>query len=374
MAGLGFLVKGFMVCLPAIALLPYLVLQHRRHHHLFNPGLYLGLVLGAIPPVGWLWVSSWRYGAMPFQELVGKLFLLGTHQWKGTGPLYYLWNIPANAFPWPLFALIGLGLALRHADINRLVRASGHVLLLLGYPVILFVELSLFKTRTQYYPLQLLPFMALLAGVALDWLVSLYANRTSPRRWLSALLTYTFGGLAVLLILAGIAVTVGIPGVELTPEVQHYGAIAFGLGLGWLVLPIVWIGRHWYGKPAFSARHWLAGWLLGPWLALATLGITGVFGNHNPDVKAFLQQPAIASILQTHPIDFVSKNLPDDDAEKTFVLLSFYTPDLGKQVSQVTDLPTSRYAWVGPQHPLTPSTHYRRLGSIRGWQLIQASR
>ncbi|MHC5600085.1 MAG: ArnT family glycosyltransferase, partial [Nostoc sp.] len=46
--GLGFLVRSFMIFLPIIALLPYLIWEHRRHRHLSNPILYLGFFVGLI--------------------------------------------------------------------------------------------------------------------------------------------------------------------------------------------------------------------------------------------------------------------------------------------------------------------------------------
>ncbi|NJL09200.1 MAG: hypothetical protein HC908_00115 [Calothrix sp. SM1_7_51] len=54
--GLGFLIKGFMIFLPGVAIFPYLLLTLRHKRHLTNPGLYLGLILGAIPVFIWFGV------------------------------------------------------------------------------------------------------------------------------------------------------------------------------------------------------------------------------------------------------------------------------------------------------------------------------
>ena len=402
--GLGFLIKGFMILLPPVALLPYLISSHRRSQHLLNLGLYLGLFLGALPLIGWFAASWAKYGMQPFQQLVGKLFLLGSQGWYQAGPLYYLWNIPANAFPWPLFALIGMILILQNlslksllgtASTQRLQRSFSPILgfrqvsslpLLLGYPVVLFLELSLFKTRTPYYPLQLLPFMSLLAALALDWLVRIYSHRASASVGklfldrLPAIFSYTFGGLAGLLVVAAIALmlisqfslNIDISGgLVIDQELRKYSIIALGLGLGWLSLPVLWLARYRWGDPGVTAGYWLAGWLLGPWLGLMVASLTGLYGDYSPDVKAFLRQPEVATVIQTHPIDFVVQNSLHGDEHKTWVLLSFYTPQLGEKLPQVSALPRAEYAWVSPQSVVVPSSGYQPIATLQGWQLIQ---
>lgn len=386
--GLGFLVKGFMILLPAVALLPYLLLPRRSHPPLQNPGLYLGLGVGALPLMAWFWASWAKYGSQPFQQLLGKLLLLGRQSWHGAGPFYYFWNIPANAFPWPLFTLIGVGLLLQDPGLKRLLAEplarrslwygeSGHQLslpLLLGYPLLLFLALSGFKTRTPYYALQLFPFMALLAGLALNWLLRIYNQPRSPQQWLPGLLSYGFGGLAGLLLSAGIAVLVGVPlpglPVELPiQEIQRYGVMALGLGLGWSGLLLLWRWRLQRGKVP-QGEYWLACWLVGPWLALMAAGLTGAYGDYSPELKAFVHQPQVAAILQTYPLDFVVQPRLSGEEHKTWVLLSFYTPKLGQQHSQVSQLAPGSYAWVSPELGVPPASRYQLLGKIQQWQLI----
>ncbi|MBD0335531.1 MAG: glycosyltransferase family 39 protein, partial [Cyanobacteria bacterium Co-bin13] len=154
--GLGFLVKTFMIVLPVVALLPYLVLEQPRHRHLSNRGLYLGLLLGFVPVALWLSLSVNRYGLLPLEQLFGKLVILSENALQiYTTPLFYLWNIPANSFPWAFFAIAGFLLTWRTPGLSRKS-------LWLGYPLLLLILLTVFRTRTWYYPLQLHPFMALL--------------------------------------------------------------------------------------------------------------------------------------------------------------------------------------------------------------------
>lgn len=365
--GIGFLIKGFMVILPVVALLPYLIAEQRRHRHLTQPALYLGLVLGFIPLGIWFWVSWLHYGWLPFQQLFGKLFFLGTQDRYSADPLYYVWNIPLNAFPWPLFTLIGVGFAFNRSIARR-------SWLLLSYPTLLFLELSLFKTRTPYYPLQILPFMALLAGLGLEHLSQLIGVKSKPSfiERLPGWLSYGFGGLAALLTLAGLWIQVGLAKSWNIPNLQLYGAIALVLGIGWMALPGLWWQRHRLQQVLPIRLLWLGSWLLGVCLALIVVVTHGLFGDYSPEIKAFLQQPEIGAIVQQQPIDFVVREPVDGETHKTWVLLSFYTPHLGEQFSQLAALPTAHYAWISPS--LTSdnlASRYQIVGTINQWKLVQ---
>ena len=354
--GLGFLVRSFMIVLPIIALLPYLLKEHRRHRHLANPMLYLGFVVGLIPTFVWLWLSWLRYGDASFGQLINFVVKLGSGERGNNGLEFYFWNLPVKAFPWFFLSLLGLALVIRR-PIPR------YQLILVGYPLILFAELSLFSTRLSHYSLSLYPFIALLAAVGLNWLGKIYQDvQTRHRASLKKIprnLSYAFGIVGVLLLVAGI-----VASVSGNTEVRKYATLALASGVGWLILPLVWIGRYHFGKKFLTSRYWLAGWLVPAWISLAVAGSSGLIGDYNPDIKAFIQQPAIAQVLHSSPINFV------DTRGKTDVLLKFYTPHHGKRV-QLSDLPTSGYAWVSAKQAAELSQPHRVLGTIQKVSLIQ---
>jgi 4-amino-4-deoxy-L-arabinose transferase-like glycosyltransferase len=364
--GLGFLVRSFMIFLPIVALLPYLIGEHRRHRHLTNPMFYLGFVVGLIPTLSWIWLSSQRFGNNSFEQLFRFVFRLGSNDRGDHGILFYLWNVPAKAFPWFFFALLGLVLLVRR-PIPR------YQLILVGFPLVLFAELSIFSTRLPHYSLALYPFIAMLASVGLDWLGGIFSRQirrskgvgrdklvsSFPYLEIPRNLSYAFGGLGILLSLAGV-VAFAVGGAE----IRKYATIVLALGLGWLILPLVWIGRYRFGQKFITARYWMAGWLIPAWLAFAVAGFNGFIGDYNPDVRAFLTQRAIASILKGATVNFVQVG------GKTGVLLNFYTPHHGKQVQQVSELSAGSYAWISAKQPAL-STPHRVLGTVQDYQLIQ---
>ncbi|MBU7584725.1 MAG: glycosyltransferase family 39 protein [Nostoc sp. TH1S01] len=350
--GLGFLVRSFMIFLPAMAMLPYLVGEHRRHRHLASPVLYLGLILGFIPTLIWLWLSWQRYGGDSLNALLQFVFQLGSEEREGNGIIFYFWNVPLKAFPWVFFSALGLVVAFRRPIPN-------YHLLLVGFPIVLFAELSIFSTRLSHYSLGLYPFIALLAALGLDWLGKVY-EKTQPPRNLPRNLSYGFGGLGILLLLVGIYILIWG-----NADIRKYAPLGLIVGLSWLILPGVWIGRHHYKHKFFTANYWLAGWLIPCWLGLAVAGSLGLIGDYNPAFRQFFHEPAIASILHNQPIYFVRVD------GKNAVLLNFYTPIHGKTLDTISQLPASSYAWIYSKNSPDLSRPHRIVGTVQGYQLIQ---
>ncbi|NJL50077.1 MAG: hypothetical protein HC929_25145 [Leptolyngbyaceae cyanobacterium SM2_5_2] len=236
----------------------------------------------------------------------------------------------------------------------------------LGYPATLLLLLSLFDTRTWYYALQLYPFIALLAAVGLDHLGRLYRSAAPQRYRIAVGISWAIGVLAILLISAGLSLLL-TPGEFIAPDVRTYGWVGLLGGVGWLVPWVIATNR----RPRVTIqwqRLWQFGWLLGPWLAIAATFMTGLWGNYNSDLKLALQTEPVASILAENEIHFIQ---PAGDRES--ILLTFYTPNLGKPLGDWSQLPSEEYAWGNTR--LTPivGEDYEVVATVdNDWQLIQA--
>ncbi|MFM5988306.1 MAG: ArnT family glycosyltransferase [Sphaerospermopsis kisseleviana] len=369
--GLGFLIKGFMIILPGVAIIPYLIFRNKQHRYLENIGIYLGLIIGFIPVIIWLTLSCLKYNSFfPVTDLFGKLLYLSADDTYNPGTFYYFWNIPLNTFPWALFSVIGIVCIWFYRN-NR-------ISLLLGYPIILFILLCSFRTRTPYYPLQILPFMALFASVALIRFEDIYQLRKKRLNQIISYLLSAFTTLGILLLVLGSLITLNIhlPVISLTPEIQQYGILGIILGASWATINTTWKNRKFLPN-----KYWLASWVISPYLTITTLGFIGVLGDRNPVFRTELQQPQIHQILAVKPINFVIDNPVNNksDAEvvnyseveisKTFMLLSFYTPQLGK-ITKIQDLQTNSYAWITPKIPTNTLNKYEIMGTVKGWKLI----
>lgn len=388
MFGWGFMIKGFMIIPATIAFLPALWLGGITQGRITQGGLdrdsqfpkkkssspisfralgwlVLGGAIGLMPVVGWLWAATQQYGWEPIQTLVGKVLWLNDQAFHSVGPFYYFWNIPANAFPWGITAPMGLALCFLNPHYQKLV--APYRWLILGFPILLFIELNLFKTKTPYYPIQLLPWLALWSAVLLNHCTEYYR-----KDWRSQLLGQISDGirlLGVILLMAGIFLLSGI--VKLEGElIPPIAAMASILGIAWLMPGLIWQNRSAFSKSRFIDR-WLWSILLGPWLALTFMGLTGLWGDYAVSLKAGLQAPAIRQQLANQTLHFVSPSTGlESEAQKDYLLLTLHTPHLGKHLTAIQQLPPHSYAWIAP----SVKSDDRILGTVRGWRLIQHDR
>lgn len=369
--GLGFFVKGFMVVLPMIALLPYLLLNHKRHKHLFNPGLYLGFLLG-LGSIAFWFLALWQtHGQEPFIQLFGILALAASADYHNVGPWYYLWNIPANFLPWTPLVLLGLINLFKSPPKN-------HLLLTCGYPAVLMLQLQIFSTKTIYYPLQIYPFLGLYSGYALDRLLTAWQSSDREPKMVRAL-SYFYGTIALLALIFGLGLpssiwlSLGILESDLQQELLVYTVPI-------LVVCGFWLVHGASGLGMFERRSrpevWLSSLLIGPWLAIGLAGTIGLSGNYSADVKSFCLQPVIRSVLNQHTVDLVMPEQPDHGDHQTWILTSFCSSQWGQRVNSLQELTPGTYAWVSSPTSAeldAASDGYTRFGEIRGWTLIQKS-
>jgi hypothetical protein len=59
----------------------------------------------------------------------------------------------------------------------------------------------------------------------------------------------------------------------------------------------------------------------------------------------------------------------DVEISKTFLLLSFYTPKLGR-ITPIEGLGNNSYAWITPKIPEKTLNQYKIIGTVKGWKLI----
>ncbi|MFW6359142.1 MAG: ArnT family glycosyltransferase [Chroococcales cyanobacterium] len=359
--GFGFLMRSFMVVLPILACLPYLIGENRRHRHLVKVELYLGLLIGLLPTLAW-GIACWlRYGQETWGALFGFVINLGSEERHGNGLFYYLWHLPILTFPWSLLSLLGLSVAF-YKPIPR------YHLLLTGFPIVFLIELSLFSTRLPHYSLSIYPFIALLAALGLYCLFNRPLEKVkAQRQWLSWL-SYLLGGIGILILIASFILIfeLSVPWVILDEEIKQYGAIAFPLGLFWSNLLILYVAKYHFKKQFSISRYWIGSLLLGAWFSLAIASHIGLLGNYNPQIKAFIQQPEVANVLQNHSVNFVKEN-----SNKTYVLLRFYTPTINEKVSHISELSPLSYTWIETDNLAEISLPYQEFGAIQGWHLIQ---
>ena len=366
--GWAFLIKGFMAIPAAIALFPALLWQSRKETSVGgsfrNPWFYLGFVIGLIPVSGWLYAATQQYGWLPIQTLVGKIFILNNQEFHSAGPFYYFWNIPANAFPWAIPGILGLVLAWQNPTYKTAL--TPYRWLVFGFPILLFIELNLFRTKTPYYPLQLLPWLAIFSAITLDHCVAHYR-----KDWRSQFLGQISGVLtafsSVLLVLS-IAVLLDWIPIQFA-QVQSIAFALATLAIGWLMPGLIWKRRASVTRSELITR-WLSSLLLAPWLALNLVGITGLWGDYASPVTRTFQNPSLQNIFTNYPIHFIgTQTVEESELQKTSLLLIFKTPILGRYFDTLAKLPSQSYAWISPD--IKPEKTDRQIITTERWRLIK---
>jgi 4-amino-4-deoxy-L-arabinose transferase-like glycosyltransferase len=377
--GWSFLIKGFMIFVPIIALSPYIISNQRYRKLITNPGIYIGLIIGMIPTGLWLILSCYKYGGiMPVRDLLDKVLFLSQTDIYNPGPFYYFWNIPANIFPWALFSAIG-AVVVCYRLLSNINYST--ISLTLGYPVSLFILLSLFRTRTPYYPMQFFPFMALLAGAAFGYFTQVSRHQSIWWYRLVTWISYAFSGLGVLLGIAGFLVITNsqLWGIIITSEIRVYALPVAVLGCGWTTIIVLW--RRW--QPP-HIPYWLASWLVPAWFTIIIFGLEGAWVDKSPDFKASFYQLVNESTVGSQPINLLTETAENNSSSqvthqekvlsgeelKSLILLTFYTPHLGKKILDFKDLPEKSYAWA-LSIPAKSAPQVRTIGTFQNWKLIQ---
>ena len=352
--GLAFLIKGFMVALPVLAIAPFLLLE--RRWLLRRWAFWLGVGLGWLPVALWLGLSLHTYGLPVVSGLWQKLLFLSQADVYAAGPLYYLWNIPANTAPWILAAVAGWPVLWR----TRLDRGARLVLLL--YPLLLLLLLSAFRTKTPYYGLQLTPWIAIAAAVGVEqWAGALrgWARRIDPLLAAMGVLVLAAG---VLVAWPGSALGTAIAKGEGLPPVAVLIAAAMALGVSWLVVP--W-------QPSPSRR--LTAVLLGPWVALVLLTQGGLFADRSAAVRLALSTPDVQAALSADSIQAAAAKPLDGAEHAQLILLALATRNTPKQLLNPAEVNPGQTVWMRRSELGNPE-HWQikvQAPALQGWVLAQ---
>ncbi|GAB4547108.1 MAG: hypothetical protein Tsb0014_41720 [Pleurocapsa sp.] len=342
--GLALVFRGFMVAIPLLSLSPYLILENRRHHHLNNIWLYVGFILGTIPLLIWLYLSWSRFGLATFQSLFGLVVTLGNDNRHDHSSFFYVLSLASSAFPWALLSVVGLIIIWRN-------KFKFYKTLILGFPTIYFILISLYSTRLHHYSLGIYPFTALLSGGVLYCLWKPKQKQFIVNKRLYPTLNYIFTGSGIIFLAAAIIVFL-----YFKSEIQ-YAKIALVTSVPWIFLSLIYYQKY-------SRWVWLSVLLLGNWLGLLTAVNIGAIGNYSPEIKTFIQQSEVAKIINNNTIYLL------EGGGETRTLFKFYLPHVQTNTIKYPPPPCS-YGMSEAKFIDSYGVSYKSLANFRDWELIQ---
>ncbi len=348
--GLMILFRGFMAFIPLFCIGIYLIKGNSRYSYLKQYLLYVGLVIGLLPILFWIFSSFQRYEWKTLQSLFDSFFRLSQEKRRDHGLFFYTWNTLGLCFPWIIFAGFGF--------VNYLRSKNNYKFLIIGIPSFIFVIISLYSTRLSHYALMLYPFIAILAALGIDDLL----ERQSQFKWkqkclqVISYLLGLLGGITVLMLI--VVLFCYIFRIELfNVEILNIFYIFVPLSIAW-----AYLGLLGYSKK-FSQR-WLATLLVGHWLTFLFLVQSGLLTNINDEIKSVLAQAALRNTIEQQSIGIIGGG-------KTEILLKFYLPSVNYQVTNIKDLTPIDYAWVENKYLKNQVIVYRSLARFEDWTFIQ---
>lgn len=343
------LFRGFLGLLLLMSLTPYIFHHQRRFKYLSNPWLYVGLWIGLLPMLFWLYMGFQRYGIQNVQALLNTFLDFSQEERAGNGYFYYTWNLLGLCFPWILFAGVGVWFQKSKHNSNRL--------LILGIPTIILVCITLYSTRISHYSLPLYPFLAILAAIGIQELLINQTN--SQNRLFLKIISYLLTAIGCILFLSIVIVLLSSHFRNIVSEYLDIRNI-------FILIPISfgWIYLGWCAYKNNFSNQWLSGLLLGCWLTLVSLNTSGLITNVNQEFKSIFQDPQIHQIVESQVIGVIG-------GDKTSILLKFYLPLVDYQIKKVDDLAVNQYVWINEEVLQQSSIRYSEIRAYKNWKLIQ---
>ncbi|WP_288246503.1 glycosyltransferase family 39 protein [uncultured Prochlorococcus sp.] len=317
--GLAFMMKTFLVFIPLISLLPYFFIKKNLF---FSKFFWVGLLIGFIPYL------FWTFSINPYLEkniifyLFEKFNFLSSKN-NFTNPFYYyLWNIPTTFMPWSFFAIIG--------TIQNISQSKDNKYILTFFPLILIITLSIFSTKTPYYPLQISSIFSLNAYVGVRYLFN-------SKRYKQIFLFIT---------------SKIIPLIIFSLTFTYYFFFKNTINLNskeniFLILGLLFFGISWsFLKQKNSFKELLIILIIGPYLLTSFLLQSGLFTDRSRELREKMEYVSSLDIVKNQPIKVDKSGIKNSLSQSKIIRIALLTPKLGEGLESIDQLKKSELVWT----------------------------
>jgi len=316
--GLAFMIKTFLVFVPLLSLLPYLFIKKNLFLTKF---FWLGLLIGFIPYIIWtLSIDPYLDKNIIFHLF--EKFLNLSNKNNFTNPFYYyFWNIPITFLPWSIFSIIGI---IFHKSENR-----DQKLILKIFPLTFILIISLFSSKTPYYPLQISTIFTLNSFLGIKYLFNskLYksififiTSKIIPLFLISIACIYYF-------------FFNNITSLNFKENTYLFiGLILFGLSWSFI-------------KNESNFKNVLIILIMGPYLLTSFLLGSGLFSDRSREIRETMEYVSSIDIVKNQPINIDKSGMKNTDSNSKIIRISLLTPNLGEGVNSINELNPGELAW-----------------------------
>ena len=316
--GLAFMMKTFLVAVPLLSLLPYLFIKKNLFLTKF---FWLGLLIGFIPFLIWM-ISINQYLD---QNIIFYLFEKFNHLSNKntfTNPFYYyFWNIPITFLPWSIFSIIGI--------IFNKPENKDQKFILIFFPLTFIILISLFSTKTPYYPLQISSILTLNSFLGIKYLFK-------SKIYKSIFIFLTSKIIPIFLITVAFLYYFFFQNItSLNFKENTYlfiGLILFGLS--WSLLN---------NKTNF--KNVLVILIIGPYLLTSLLLGSGLFTDRSKELRKTMEYVASLDLVKNQTIKVDKSGINNSESQSKIIRIALQTPILGDGLNSINDLNTGELSW-----------------------------
>ena len=346
--GLAFMMKTFLVAIPLLALCPYLL--HKRQ--IINTKFFwLGLLSGFLPFVLWSFSINQYIDKNIIIFLIEKFNTLSKNNTFTNPFFYYLWNIPVNFLPWSIFSLIGI--------VYQLKFCKKVSYLLVYFPIIFVLILSLFSTKTPYYVLPISSILSINAFLGLQQLLKIQKLRI--------LIFYLSTKILPISVIFTICFYFFISKKSFFLNLQEVILILTGL----ILLAIMIVST----KKAKDAKSIIIACLITPYLIGICVVQSGLLSDRSRYLRESIEYIAVKENLKNTPINVIKYDSSVKNSTSNLIKISLLTPNLGTMIKDLNELKKSEFAWIIlPTYSNMDQEIYEIVGeseSLNPWRLIK---
>ena len=345
--GLAFMMKTFLVAVPLLSLSPYLLIKKNLFLSKF---FWFGLLIGFIPYLIWT-LSINPYLDQNIIFYLFEKFKFLSNKNDSTNPFYYyFWNIPITFLPWSIFSIIGI---IFHKSENK-----DEKFILTFFPLTFILIISLFSTKTPYYPLQISSVLSLNTFLGIKYLFnskiykSIFIFITSkiiPFFLISTAFGYYF-------------FFKNITSLNFKENTYLFiGLILFGLS--WTFIN---------NKTNF--KNFLIILIIGPYFLTSFLLGSGLFTDRSRELRETMEYISSIDIVKNQIIKVDKSGINSEEAHSKIIRISILTPNLGEGFNNINDLKPGELAWSSEySDEIINDKNYEILyknSTLKPWRLI----
>ncbi len=345
--GLSVMLKTYLVIIPLLTIFPFLWKTKIIRNFYFWLGLFIGFIPFSIWSIQIILINGWQ----TYSGLYSKLLSLSENNVFTNPFYYYLWNFSVNTLPWSIFLFIGLFQASKTKD------KTTHFFLF-KYPLIILFLLSLFSTKTPYYPLQIVSLTSINAFLGIDYI---FTKRNELIKILNKIIFLLIPTLFLISL-----IYIGINKTTIGVDSNQYILINLCIS----IFSISWLSA--YFTKNIKDKFILV--MIGPYLMCATLVQAGIFNDRAKEIRIEAQKVIYKENLKNRKVEIITDGLSNENATKRIIKLALFMPNLGNGISNIKDLNINEYAWASiPKNTSIDEEMYEIIydsDNLYPWKLI----